>query len=248
MTEQYNESVAAHYAAYRPPLQQLILQRARLGTDHFPVGVDVGCGTGRSSVALADLCDHVYAIDPSQSMIDAATPHHAITYQRGSGEQMPVADQSVDIVTFAGSLSYTDFRPTVRELCRVCRPNSLVMPYDFKVLIADLLQHFGIEEHTIESRYNHAANFSGVSAFKEMFVKRDRIEFGVSPTDIAHLLLADYARYDAFVDRYKTTSPLVALTKDIGPTDETIIVSADVFVSLYRLVHSPPDPDTVTLT
>ena len=76
MSDQYNESVASHYSAYRPPLHQLILQRAELGTATFPIGLDVGCGTGRSSVALADFCEQVFAIDPSQPMLDAATPHH----------------------------------------------------------------------------------------------------------------------------------------------------------------------------
>ena len=106
MTEQYDEAVAAHYAAYRPPLHQLILQRSGIGTEQFSVGLDVGCGTGRSSAALVDFCEHVYAMDPSQSMIDAAVPHQAITYIKGSGERMPIVDQSIDIVTFAQSLQH----------------------------------------------------------------------------------------------------------------------------------------------
>ena len=237
MSDQYNESVASHYSAYRPPLHQLILQRAELGSVTFPVGLDVGCGTGRSSLALADFCEQVFAIDPSQPMLDAATLHPAITYRKGSGEKIPVPDQSIDIVTFAGSLPYADLPKTGRELCRVCRSDSLVLQYDFEVLIDDLLGRFGIAERAPETHYNHAANFSGVSSLKERYVQRDRIEFVASPTDIAHLLLADQDRYEAFANLYKTPSPLIALAEDVAAINKDATLVANIFFSLYQPVH-----------
>ena len=86
MTDQYTETVAAHYAAYRPPLHQRILKRVLANAGSLSDALDVGCGTGCSSVALAEFCERVFAIDPSLSMLDAATPHDAITYllSRGS--------------------------------------------------------------------------------------------------------------------------------------------------------------------
>ena len=68
---------------------------------HLAHVLDIGCGTGRSSVALAEFCGHVVAIDPSQEMLDAATPHRKITFSQGAGERIPLPNRSIDIVTFA---------------------------------------------------------------------------------------------------------------------------------------------------
>ena len=108
MSARYDDVAAAHYAAYRPPLHDLILRRA-LGADaSFPTGVDVGCGTGRSTVALAARCGRVYGVDPSPAMLAAATAHEGVTYLAGRAERLPLADGLADVVTFAGSLSYAD--------------------------------------------------------------------------------------------------------------------------------------------
>ncbi|WP_436716151.1 class I SAM-dependent methyltransferase [Roseiconus lacunae] len=53
MAHQYTDAVASHYAAYRPPLHELILMRVISNQTRFCDGLDVGCGTGRSSGALA---------------------------------------------------------------------------------------------------------------------------------------------------------------------------------------------------
>lgn len=65
-------------------------------------GLDLGCGTGRHSLYLADHFDmKVTGIDFSKTAIDIAKknfPHKNIQYYVGSiGETFPVADDSVDI-------------------------------------------------------------------------------------------------------------------------------------------------------
>ncbi len=239
MTEQYNQTVAGHYAAYRPPLHQLILNRALSGMERFSDGLDIGCGTGRSSVALAEFCRRVYAVDPSQSMLDAAIPHDAITYLRGCGENTPLPDHSIDIVAFAGSLFYADADATVREINRICRPNAWIVLYYFEILIDHIMQHFGVATHAPEPTYNHRVNLSGVFAFTEMLVEQDQIQIDVLATNLAHVLLADAARHDAFASRYNTATPLKRLAADLDPTNESILVQADISYSTYRLAGHP---------
>ena len=231
----YTQAVAKHYAAYRPPLHQLILRRALLGMERFADGLDVGCGTGRSSVALAEFCRHVSAIDPSQSMLDAAISHDAITYMQGSGESIPLPDNSIDIVTFAGSLFYVDAEAGVREINRICRSDALIVPYDFEILIGGILRRFGLETYAQQSTYNHCANLSTFPDFTEGLVERDRVELDVLATDLAHVLLADAARHDAFTRRYNTSDPFERLVADLDSTNERIVVRADIFYSAYRL-------------
>ncbi|MEM7384609.1 MAG: class I SAM-dependent methyltransferase, partial [Verrucomicrobiota bacterium] len=108
MTEEYHDAVARHYAAYRPPLHRLILQRQLEGRDRFRSGLDLGCGTGYSAVALTEFCDEVVGLDISRSMLDSASPHPQITYVEGRGDDLQrFPDGTFDIITFAGSLFYT---------------------------------------------------------------------------------------------------------------------------------------------
>lgn len=84
----------------------MILERVLFEEEVFNQGLDVGCGTGYSAGALAKYCTHIYGIDPSQSMLEEARPHEKITYRQGRGQDLPLPDKSIDVVTFAGSLFY----------------------------------------------------------------------------------------------------------------------------------------------
>jgi len=56
--------------------------------EFFRVGLDAGCGTGHSAVALAKYCERVFGLDPSQSMLDVAQRHPKIAYLKGSGDAL----------------------------------------------------------------------------------------------------------------------------------------------------------------
>src|ERR1044071_950921 len=88
MAERYDEVAAAHYAAYRPPLHRIILDRVLSGGEWFSLGLDVGCGTGYSAVALAGHCTRVYAIDPSSSMLANAAANESVIYIGGTAERI----------------------------------------------------------------------------------------------------------------------------------------------------------------
>src|SRR5512135_2775248 len=136
MTERYDERAASHYAAYRPPLHRMILRRVLSESAHFRAGLDVGCGTGYSALALADACDRVYGIDPSASMLARATADQKVAYLRATADRIPLRNASIDIITFAGSLFYADADATRAEIRRVS-PSGIVIAYDFEVLVGD---------------------------------------------------------------------------------------------------------------
>ena len=108
MTNDYSNTVAKHYAAFRPALHEVILRRLIRPIERFRIGLDVGCGTGYSAVALAEYCNRVFGLDPNQPMLDKATAHPKISYVNGYGDNMSVLGQDqFDVVSYAGSLSYT---------------------------------------------------------------------------------------------------------------------------------------------
>ena len=71
---------ASRYAAGRPDVQALTLERVRPFLNGTALGVDVACGTGQCSVALADLVDEIIAYDISAEMLARTRPHERVTY------------------------------------------------------------------------------------------------------------------------------------------------------------------------
>lgn len=105
----------------------------RAAGDARPIGtiLDLGCGTGRYSGALAQhFGADVIAVDPSEQMLAQArrkaAPH--VSWRRGAGEQLPLEDASVDLVFMSMVFHhFADPAQVARECHRVLRPNGSVV-------------------------------------------------------------------------------------------------------------------------
>lgn len=93
--------------------------------------LDVGAGTGKfTAVLLAaepDRIVRVSAVEPDPEMrlrLSAALPE--ISAIAGTGELLPVADNSVDLVSFAQAWHWVDPVVTGREVSRVLRDDGLL--------------------------------------------------------------------------------------------------------------------------
>lgn len=239
MTERYDATAAAHYSAYRPPLHQLILGRVLGEGASFGVGLDVGCGTGYSAVALADRCARVYAIDPSLAMLREAVAHERVIYLGGAAERIPLPDRCAEIVTFAGSLFYADVEAAGEEVRRVGRAGALVVAYDFEILLDELLRRCGVDPEAVESDYDHRANFAGVAGLAEREVGSGRVGLRVSPAELAHLLLSDSHRFDRLATRFHAPDPFPMLEREIRSMGDPAAIEADIYYSKYRIRPSP---------
>jgi len=94
--------------------------------------LDLGCGTGRFSKALADQFNaSVTGIDPSKKMLDQAKLKHAdseITFLRASAEDIPLEDSSVDLVFMSMVYHHLiDPGTTAAECRRVLKPSGYVV-------------------------------------------------------------------------------------------------------------------------
>lgn len=234
MHERYDPVAAAHYAAYRPALHSLILQRVLAGAGPFDVGLDVGSGTGHSAIALAAHCGHVHGIEPSPAMLRAAAPHAKVSYHAGSAEGIPLPDGSVDVVTFAGSLSYADRAAAGAEVRRVCRNSAVVITYDFEILLGEALHRLGVEPPPRNDAYDYRIDFAGVAGFDVADAGAWRAHVAMNPDELAHLLLSDSRCLDLLAGRFAMPDPFPAVRDHLVAAGARG-AEADLYYARHRL-------------
>lgn len=118
------------YERHRPEVpRDLILALRRLsGRERPGLVVDLGCGTGKSSRAWADLADEVVGVEPSARMLDVArrrTNFGNIRYIGRYGHETGLEDQCADIVVAASSFHWMTPEPTLREIVRLLKADGL---------------------------------------------------------------------------------------------------------------------------
>jgi SAM-dependent methyltransferase len=132
MTSVYDsERLAAAYASDRPPIHEQILRTVHL-TRQPDRALDVGCGAGLSTAALAPLARQVTGLEPIPTMLrHRRTVAPQARFVIGEAERLPFAAGSFDLVTAAGSLNYTDLPSALTEIARVLTRDGTFLLYDF---------------------------------------------------------------------------------------------------------------------
>jgi ubiquinone/menaquinone biosynthesis C-methylase UbiE len=97
---------------------------------HIQTILDLGCGTGRFSEALASHFNgQVVGIDPSTKMLDQARTKlrtHRVRYEPGRGEAIPLGNDSVDLIFTSMTFHhFDDPMLTARECRRVLRDGAV---------------------------------------------------------------------------------------------------------------------------
>jgi SAM-dependent methyltransferase len=134
MTSVYeSERLAAAYASDRPPIHERILRSARLDRQ-ADRALDVGCGAGLSTAALAPLARQVVGLEPISVMLThRRTVAPRASFVIGQAERLPFESGSFDLVSAAGSLNYTDLSLALPEIARVLTGDGTFLLYDFSV-------------------------------------------------------------------------------------------------------------------
>ena len=115
-------SAAQRYARGRPYFHRLAT--ARIAAVCGPVGhaLDVGCGTGLSTRALAEIADTVVGTDVSADMLAQAEAHPRVTYLAAPAEALPLTDASFDLITVCQAFHWFDQERFLAEAHRLLRP------------------------------------------------------------------------------------------------------------------------------
>lgn len=93
-----------------------------LGERRVKTILDLGCGTGRFADALASrFAATVIGVDPSKKMLAQARgkrTHGTVRYVCGSGEAVPLADSSVDLIFMSMVFHHFSIPEAVARECR----------------------------------------------------------------------------------------------------------------------------------
>lgn len=100
--------------------------------------VDLGSGTGLSTVIWGERAERVIGIEPNADMREVAIrnlvghPDTArIEYREGTAQQTGLPDACADIVTAAQSFHWMEPTATLAEVARILRPCGLFAAYDY---------------------------------------------------------------------------------------------------------------------
>jgi ubiquinone/menaquinone biosynthesis C-methylase UbiE len=120
----YDESRPAFHAevlsAFHETKPQMLYQNV----------LDVGCGTGQSSLALTEWSKHVMAIDSAEAMIDCAVKNQKISYLLADAENLPFSEAEFDLVFVASSLHWFEKRKFLNQVQKVLKSGGKFLVYD----------------------------------------------------------------------------------------------------------------------
>jgi ubiquinone/menaquinone biosynthesis C-methylase UbiE len=93
-------------------------------------GLDIACGTGMSTRALAELAEHAVGVDISPEMLRAAPPTPRVSHMLGSADGLPFPAAVFGAATCCSGLHWFDQARFFAELRRVLVPGAWVALYD----------------------------------------------------------------------------------------------------------------------
>ncbi|XP_072040665.1 putative methyltransferase DDB_G0268948 [Amphiura filiformis] len=127
---------AALYNKYRPKADSKVLDKVinylKEKKKTLNVAVDVACGSGQGTVGLAPHFKKVIGYDISTAQINEGrrtTKAENVEYDVADAENIPLPDNSVDLVTCSQAAHWFDFGAFFREVDRILTPNGVLAVY-----------------------------------------------------------------------------------------------------------------------
>jgi len=129
-----HDRVAAGYANARPYLHPQVFARLRdmlRPLQAFRRALDVGCGTGLSSVALRELAHEVVGADASKEMLRRAGRAARVRYVACEAESLSFGDSVFELVLACGSIDWVDRARFLPAAARLIPSGGWLVSLDF---------------------------------------------------------------------------------------------------------------------
>lgn len=127
------KSVAERYAKSRPYFHPLVVEKIRTHLQLrklVDVALDIGCGSGQSTVALKEIAELVAGTDISEAMLASAEKTTGIHYLRAAAERLAIKDSSIDLLTTSMAYHWFDPEQFFAEARRVLKRRAWLIIYN----------------------------------------------------------------------------------------------------------------------
>ncbi len=111
---------AKRYEAYRPVYHHLLAALLKeFWGRNIPSTLDVACGTGHSTTALAEISDFIIGCDISEGMLLEARRKSQIQFVLANAEDLPFEDSKFEYVNISMAFQWLDQHRFLKEAKRV---------------------------------------------------------------------------------------------------------------------------------
>ncbi|HEY0384864.1 MAG TPA: class I SAM-dependent methyltransferase [Pyrinomonadaceae bacterium] len=127
------KSAAERYQRGRPFFHPFVINRFKelFGfSERAAHALDVGCGTGLSTIALAEIARRMVGVDASPMMLVRAVADARISYAVAVAEQLPFSENEFDLMTLSQVCHWLDRARFFAEAHRVLSPGAWLIVYD----------------------------------------------------------------------------------------------------------------------
>lgn len=111
----------------------------------------------------------------------------------------------------------------------------MVIPYDFEILLQEIVQQGGVAAQEAELHYDYATNLSGIRRFREVLVGREQVSLEVTAAELAHIALSEGHYHRAFVEKYGVLDPFAQLTSELEAIRKRHVLNANIYFSKYEI-------------
>lgn len=123
------------YDQYRPQAPQAILQQTITYRQNIApeLVLDLGCGTGTSTLGWSRFAKKVIGLEPSEEMLTIARSKvgkKEIEFLQGFGHDIPMQDASADIIACSQSFHWMEPKATLKEVSRVLKEGGVFVVFD----------------------------------------------------------------------------------------------------------------------
>jgi len=121
------------YSANRPVPPEIIPKLILMYLPSPPETViDIGSGTGLSTMIWRDIAPAVIGIEPNDDMRKAAQSNAAgnVVFRKGYSNQTGLPGESADVVTISQAFHWMDIPSTLDEVWRILKPGGVLAVYD----------------------------------------------------------------------------------------------------------------------
>jgi ubiquinone/menaquinone biosynthesis C-methylase UbiE len=202
------------------------------GDEENYLGLDIGCGTGQSAIALTRYCQKVIGIEPSKDMLDKSIPHPQVEYAHSNCKKIDFENNYFDLITLAGSLYYAKSQRLLDEIIRVGKPTARIIIYDFEIRLDTIMEKLNVDCLSKQiSNYDHQENFSGLNQknieIRQRLVKSISLE--ITNANLAHLLLSSKDNYNLLIDKFGYDNPFDKISKKLNSIFRSKISNIEAF-------------------